>query len=98
LQNASQGAVALVQLTGDNLDPFTVDKQNVVLLTLTTVFNALNSNPVFYVNISNFLPDGHAERGSAPNGKELVQHDSSPPPPTGRRCGAVCSASTCVCC
>jgi hypothetical protein len=80
----------LVQLTGEDLDPFTVDKQNVVLLTLTTVFNALEANPVFYVNISNFMPDGRAEPGRAPNGASLTPHDdheheTSPPAPTGRR-------------
>jgi hypothetical protein len=74
-----------LQLTGEDLDPFTVDKQNVVLLTLTTVFNALEANPVFYVNISNFDPAGHAEHGLAPNGKELVPHSSSSAAQTGRR-------------
>lgn len=48
-----------MQLDGRGLFPFTVDKQNVVLLTLTKVFNSLERSPVFYVNISNFAPDGH---------------------------------------
>lgn len=74
-----------MQLTGEDLDPFTVDKQNVVLLTLTTVFNSLEANPVFYVNISNFMPDGRAEPGRAPNGASLTPHVGSPPAPTGRR-------------
>lgn len=63
----------VLQLYGSNLDPFTVDKQNVVLLTLTTVFNALDANPVFYVNISNFMPNGEAQLGAAPNGQDAAQ-------------------------
>lgn len=70
--------LAALQLYGKDLDPFTVDKQNVVLLTLTTVFNALEANPVFYVNISNFMPDGQAEHGRAPNGESLTDHESAP--------------------
>lgn len=62
-----------VQLYGKNLFPFTVDKQNVVLLTLSAVFNSLVANPVFYVNISNFAPDGHA----------TPEHRAAPP--AGRR-------------
>ncbi len=62
-----------LQLYGQDLFPFTVDKQNVVLLTLSAVFNSLVANPVFSVNISNFAPDGHT----------TPEHSAAPP--AGRR-------------
>lgn len=46
------------QLVGQGLVPFSVDKQNVVLLTLQQVFSSLAGSPVFYLNISNYSPAG----------------------------------------
>ena len=62
-----QAPASAVQLAGQGLIPFSVDKQNVVLLTLQQVFSSLAGSPVFYLNISNYSPAGAmSSAGPAP--------------------------------
>jgi len=57
-QDLYGAAASRVELYGQGLIPFSVDKQNVVLLTLQQVFSSLIQSPVFYLNISNYSPTG----------------------------------------